>query len=226
MIVLKKVGKVYPHPTHPVKALSEISLNIEKGMFCLLMGPSGCGKSTLLNLLGGLDTPSTGEIWFDGKSTVDFKDKDWTTLRRSDIGMIFQFFNLIPMLTALENVALPLLLRGDPADRAGKKSAEALEDVGLGQRLAHLPSALSGGEMQRVAIARALAISPRLLLADEPTGNLDSHTGHDILSLLAAQIKKSGVTLLMATHSEQARVFADQIIVMKDSEIDRIETLR
>lgn len=226
MIVLNAVGKIYPHPTHPVKALKDISLNIAEGAFCLLMGPSGCGKSTLLNLMGGLDVPTSGEILFDGKSTRNFKDSDWTAMRRSRIGMIFQFFNLLPMLTAMENVSLPLLLRGDPADRSRKKAADALRNVGLAHRAAHLPSALSGGEMQRVAIARALAISPRLLLADEPTGNLDSKTGNEILAMLAAEIKTSGVSLFMATHSEQARAFADRIIVMKDSEIDRIETLR
>ncbi|MFQ5598461.1 MAG: ABC transporter ATP-binding protein [Nitrospiria bacterium] len=223
---MNKVGKVYPHPTHPVHALRDVSLTIEKGSFCLLMGPSGCGKSTLLNLMGGLDVPSSGEILFNGRSTADFADRDWTALRRFDIGMIFQFFNLLPMLTALENVCLPLLLRGDPPERAGMAASAALKNVGLDHRVDHLPSALSGGEMQRVAIARALAISPELLLADEPTGNLDSHTGDGILSLLSAQMRASGVTLLMATHSEQARSFADQIIHMKDSEIDRIESLK
>ncbi len=224
MIALKKVSKIYPHSTHPVKALNEISLSIDKGSFCLLMGPSGCGKSTLLNLLGGLDLPTSGEILFKGQSTIDFKDSDWTALRRSEIGMIFQFFNLLPMLTAAENVALPMLLRGNPPDLAKQKSIAALDKVGLAHRLDHLPSALSGGEMQRVAIARAMAISPLLLLADEPTGNLDSHTGNEILSLLAAQTKALGLTLLMATHSQQARSFADRIIFMKDSEIERIET--
>jgi len=226
MIEFKKVSKIYPHPTHPVTALKEISLTIKKGSFCLLMGPSGCGKSTLLNLLGGLDSPTSGEILLNGKSTRDFKDTDWTALRRSQIGMIFQFFNLLPMLTAKENVALPLLLRGDPAGPTDEKAVAALQAAGLGHRLDHLPSALSGGEMQRVAIARADAISPRLLLADEPTGNLDSHTGGEILSLMARRIKESGVTLLMATHSQQALSFADQIIVMKDSEIDRIEQVQ
>ncbi|MFQ5598612.1 MAG: ABC transporter ATP-binding protein, partial [Nitrospiria bacterium] len=204
MIELKKVSKTYPHPTHPVAALRDISLTIRKGSFSLLMGPSGCGKSTLLNLIGGLDQPTSGEIFFDGKSTVDFKDTDWTSLRRSKIGMIFQFFNLLPMLTAEENVALPLLLRGDPTHRTRDKAKMSLQNVGLGHRLDHLPSALSGGEMQRVAIARADAISPQLLLADEPTGNLDSSTGKEILALLASRSKKSGLTLLMATHSEQA----------------------
>jgi len=226
MIEFKKVSKIYPHATHPVTALNAVSLSISKGAFTLLMGPSGCGKSTLLNLMGGLDMPSAGEILFDGRSTSDFEDRDWTALRRADVGMIFQFFNLLPMLTAQENVALPLLLRGDPTNETQNKALEALNQVGLGHRLDHLPGALSGGEMQRVAIARADAISPKLLLADEPTGNLDSKTGSEILALLASRTKKSGLTLLMATHSAEAAAFADQIIYMKDSEIDRIEPLR
>ncbi len=225
MIILDKVSKIYPHSTHPVQALKDISLTIKAGSFTLLMGPSGCGKSTLLNLLGGLDMPSSGEILFDEKSTKYFNDRDWTALRRSEIGMIFQFFNLLPMLTAQENVALPLLLRGDPADQIQKKAVAVLEMVGLGHRLDHLPGALSGGEMQRVAIARADAISPKLLLADEPTGNLDSKTGQDILGLLASRTKASGLTLLMATHSQQAIEHADQVITMKDSEIEEIQEI-
>jgi len=187
------------------------------------MGPSGCGKSTLLNLIGGLDTPTSGEMMIEGKSTKDFKDSDWTALRRFKIGMIFQFFNLLPMLSAFENVSLPLLLRGDNKKEAKEKALQALFSVGLKHRIEHLPSALSGGEMQRVAIARADAISPRILLADEPTGNLDSKTGEDILRLLASRSKQSGLTLLMATHSPAAISHADQIITMKDAKIHRIE---
>ncbi len=226
MIRLNKVSKVYPHATHPVTALKTVSLEIPKGSFTLLMGPSGCGKSTLLNLIGGLDFPTSGEIFFDGQSTRCFEDKDWTTLRRSEIGMIFQFFNLLPMLSAQENVALPLLLRGGATHEVEQQAREALAQVGLSHRLDHLPAALSGGEMQRVAIARADGISPKLLLADEPTGNLDSKTGQDILKLLASHTQKSGLTLLMATHSMQAAAYADQIIHMKDSEVARVENLR
>ncbi len=226
MISLNKVSKVYPHATHPVTALKSVSLEIPKGSFTLLMGPSGCGKSTLLNLIGGLDFPTSGEIFFDGQSTLHFEDSDWTALRRSEIGMIFQFFNLLPMLSAQENIALPLLLRGDATEKTQQKAREALVQVGLRHRMDHLPAALSGGEMQRVAIARADAISPKLLLADEPTGNLDSKTGQDILKLLASRTQSSGLTLLMATHSSAAASFADQIIHMKDSEIDHIEILK
>ncbi|VAX31366.1 ABC-type antimicrobial peptide transport system, ATPase component [hydrothermal vent metagenome] len=226
MIHLKKVSKIYPHATQPVTALNAVSLKIPKGSFTLLMGPSGCGKSTLLNLIGGLDFPTSGEIFFDGQSTEHFEDRDWTVLRRSEIGMIFQFFNLLPMLSAQENIALPLLLRGDATAETQQKAREALARVGLRHRMDHLPAALSGGEMQRVAIARADAISPKLLLADEPTGNLDSKTGQEILKLLASRTQNSGLTLLMATHSIAAASFADQIIHMKDGEIDRIEILK
>ncbi|HZR47251.1 MAG TPA: ABC transporter ATP-binding protein [Candidatus Manganitrophaceae bacterium] len=223
MIELNEIAKVYPHPVHPVTALSKINLTVRKGSFSLLMGPSGCGKSTLLNLIGGLDQPTSGELTIAGRSTRRFSDADWTALRRWEIGMIFQFFNLLPMLTAFENVALPLLLRGDPQREAKEKAAAALTEVGLSRRFDHLPSALSGGEMQRVAIARADAMSPQILLADEPTGNLDSRIGEEILTLLASRSKSAGVTLLLATHSAQAIPFADQIIHLKDGRVERIE---
>ena len=223
LIELNEIAKVYPHPVHPVTALSKINLTVRKGSFSLLMGPSGCGKSTLLNLIGGLDQPTSGELTIAGRSTRRFSDADWTALRRREIGMIFQFFNLLPMLTAFENVALPLLLRGDPQREAKEKAAAALTAVGLSRRFDHLPSALSGGEMQRVAIARADAMSPQILLADEPTGNLDSRIGEEILTLLASRSKSAGVTLLLATHSAQAIPFADQIIHLKDGRVERIE---
>ncbi|MFQ5542854.1 MAG: ABC transporter ATP-binding protein [Nitrospiria bacterium] len=226
MIQLTQVDKIYPHSRHPVTAIRNVTLTINKGSFCLLMGPSGCGKSTLLNLIGGLDDPTSGEIIIAGRSTRYFVDADWTALRRTEIGMIFQFFNLLPMLTALENVALPLLLRGDVKKEGTEKARKALISVGLVHRLDHLPSALSGGEMQRVAIARADAISPCILLADEPTGNLDSKKGAEILSLLASRSREAGITLLMATHSQQALAYADQVIYMKDNRIDRIDLLR
>lgn len=225
MIELKNIRKTYPHPVHPVVALKEITLRIEKGSFSLLMGPSGCGKSTLLNLIGGLDQPTSGDIVINGRPTRNFTDADWTGLRRTEIGMIFQFFNLLPMLNALENVALPLLLRGDPPAEAKQRAQAALVSVGLEARLDHRPSALSGGEMQRVAIARADVVSPQILLADEPTGNLDSENGEEILKLLASRAR-AGVTLLLATHSPQAIPYADQILHLKDGRIERIERSR
>ncbi|MCG3116212.1 MAG: ABC transporter ATP-binding protein [Candidatus Manganitrophus sp. SA1] len=222
MIALKSVNKTYPHPVHPVAALKEITLKIEKGSFSLLMGPSGCGKSTLLNLIGGLDQPSSGDLMIAGRPTRGFTDADWTRLRRTEIGMIFQFFNLLPMLNALENVSLPLLLRGDRPEEAKRRATAALISVGLGNRLDHRPSALSGGEMQRVAIARADVVSPQILLADEPTGNLDSENGEEVLKLLSSRAR-AGVTLLLATHSPQAVPYADQIIHLKDGRVDRID---
>lgn len=224
MIELKSVNKTYPHPVHPVAALKEITLQIEKGSFSLLMGPSGCGKSTLLNLIGGLDQPSSGDLMIAGRLTRGFTDADWTRLRRTEIGMIFQFFNLLPMLNALENVALPLLLRGDRPEEAKRRATAALISVGLGNRLDHRPSALSGGEMQRVAIARADVVSPQILLADEPTGNLDSENGEEVLKLLSSRAR-AGVTLLLATHSPQAVPYADQIIHLKDGRVDRIDRI-
>ena len=223
VIELKEIHKVYPHPIHPVSALQNVSFQIEKGSFSLLMGPSGCGKSTLLNLIAGLDQPTSGEIMIAGRSTRHFKDAEWSELRRREIALIFQFFNLLPMLSAHENVVLPLLLRNEPPKIAREKAREALRAVGLSHRLDHLPSALSGGEMQRVAIARADVISPKILLADEPTGNLDSKIGEEILRLLASRSKESGATLLLATHSAQALPFADQIIYLKDGRVERIE---
>ena len=224
MIELKSVNKTYPHPVHPVAALKEITLQIEKGSFSLLMGPSGCGKSTLLNLIGGLDQPTSGDLMIAGRPTRGFTDADWTRLRRTEIGMIFQFFNLLPMLNALENVALPLLLRGDRPEEAKRRATAALISVGLGNRLDHRPSALSGGEMQRVAIARADVVSPQILLADEPTGNLDSENGEEVLKLLSSRAR-AGVTLLLATHSPQAVPYADQIIHLKDGRVDRIDRI-
>ncbi|WDT74935.1 MAG: ABC transporter ATP-binding protein [Candidatus Manganitrophus sp.] len=224
MIELKSVNKTYPHPVHPVAALKEITLQIEKGSFSFLMGPSGCGKSTLLNLIGGLDQPSSGDLMIAGRPTRGFTDADWTRLRRTEIGMIFQFFNLLPMLNALENVALPLLLRGDRPEEAKQRATAALISVGLGGRLDHRPSALSGGEMQRVAIARADVVSPQILLADEPTGNLDSENGEEVLKLLSSRAR-AGVTLLLATHSPQAVPYADQIIHLKDGRVDRIDRI-
>lgn len=224
MIELKSVNKTYPHPLHPVAALKEITLQIEKGSFSLLMGPSGCGKSTLLNLIGGLDQPTSGDLILGGRPTRGFTDGDWTRLRRTEIGMIFQFFNLLPMLNALENVALPLLLRGDRPEEAKRRATAALISVGLGNRRDHRPSALSGGEMQRVAIARADVVSPQILLADEPTGNLDSENGEEVLKLLSSRAR-AGVTLLLATHSPQAVPYADQIIHLKDGRVDRIDRI-
>jgi putative ABC transport system ATP-binding protein len=183
------------------------------------MGPSGCGKSTLLNLVGGLDVPTSGEILVNGLSIGTLSDRRLSLFRREKIGIVFQFFNLLPTLTARENVELPLLLKGVSPKEAGQKAEILLEQVGLAPRKHHGIHELSGGEMQRVAIARALIHDPEIILADEPTGNLDSKTGSDILKLLKTISEKSDYTVLLATHSQEAAHYADRIITLKDGMI-------
>jgi putative ABC transport system ATP-binding protein len=179
------------------------------------MGPSGSGKSTLLNLIGGLDQPTSGEIFIDDRPLHGISDDELTLIRRRRIGFIFQFFNLLPILTAVENVGLPLLLEGVPFARIKPKAVSLLEQVGLGARSEHRPEQLSGGEMQRVAIARALITEPAVLLADEPTGNLDSHTSEDIFLLLAS-LNEKGQTIVMVTHDPKAAAYGTRIITLKD----------
>jgi ABC-type lipoprotein export system ATPase subunit len=216
VVKLDHVYKEYQRGQALVPALRDICLDVSKGEFCALMGPSGCGKSTLLNLVAGLDTPTAGTIFLNGRSTLDFSDADWTALRREFIGMVFQAFHLLPGLTAGENVALPLLLSGGTGRAVHTRVAECLEAVGMHHREVHRPSELSGGEQQRVAIARALAPSPQLILADEPTGNLDSKSGAEIIALLRSLPQRFGQTVLLATHSQEAAQQADRVLLMKD----------
>jgi putative ABC transport system ATP-binding protein len=183
-----------------VIALEDINLDVTRGEMVSIIGPSGSGKSTLLNLIGGLDQPTSGEVHIDGQSIGGLTDDELTQLRRDKIGFIFQFFNLMPSLTCLENVALPLHLRGWPKRKIHARACELLDLVQLTHRLDHLPDELSGGERQRVAIARSLAASPPILLADEPTGNLDSHSGAEILDLIRALHEKLNATVLIVTH--------------------------
>src|SRR5213082_1955539 len=199
MIDLLRVTKQFAGKRQ-VTALDEVSLSIPRGEMVSLVGPSGSGKSTLLNLIGGLDRPTSGEIRIDGQAVAALSDDDLTRLRRDHIGFIFQFFNLLPSLNCLENVALPLHLKGLPKKKTVERARELLELVQLGHRLEHLPDELSGGERQRVAIARALAFYPPILLADEPTGNLDSHTGAEILKLIHDLHQRLGATVLIVTH--------------------------
>ena len=201
-------------------ALRDVTLHVPKGEFCALMGPSGCGKTTLLNLVAGLDVPTSGEVVLAGRSTEHFTDSDWTRLRRDCIGMVFQDFHLIPGLTALENVALPLLLRGEAGDVARTRAAESLDVVGMGHRTQHRPDELSGGEKQRVAIARALVHRPRVILADEPTGNLDSKNGEEIVALLRSLPQQFGQTVMLATHSSAAARHADRVHRMRDGQLE------
>lgn len=212
------VGKLYGE--HNVHALSDISLVIPRGQFVVVIGPSGCGKSTLLNLAGGIDHPTQGIVSWQGQSLSLVKEKQLTSLRRLGVGFVFQFFNLIETLTVGENVALPLELAGIKCKQEiESRTDELLSRVGLLPRKTFYPSSLSGGEMQRTAIARALVHNPPLVLADEPTGNLDSECGADILKLLSSFNRITRQTILMATHSADAIIYADRVIKMRDGKI-------
>ncbi len=218
MIQLKNVVKRY-EGKRTVHALRGVSFEIQQGEMVATMGPSGCGKSTLLNIIGGLDRPSEGSVLIDGTELSSLDDNALTRLRREKIGFIFQFFNLLPTLTAIENVALPLHLAGKGRKYSAARAHDLLEIVGLADRHDHLPDELSGGEQQRVAMARALALSPPLILADEPTGNLDSESGRQVLELfkkLQAQFK---TTVLMVTHDSTAASFCDRVIRMQDGTV-------
>jgi putative ABC transport system ATP-binding protein len=215
MIELLNAGKTYHQGVKEVHALRDVSFRIKKGEFLSIMGPSGSGKSTLLNLIGGLDQPTTGKIFIDGRPLHGISDDELTLLRRRRVGFIFQFFNLLPVLNAVENVTLPLLLEGIPISEIRPRAVRLLEQVGLGERTEHRPEQLSGGEMQRVAIARALITEPAVLLADEPTGNLDSHTSEEIFMLLRS-LNEKGQTIVMVTHDAKAAAYGSRIITLKD----------
>ncbi len=203
-----------------VAALDHVSVAVNSGEFAAIQGTSGSGKSTLLNVLGGLDHPTGGEIYFDSKPLAPLSKKAMARYRRNSIGMIFQGFNLISTMSAEENVGLALAFAGVRGAQRRQRAGELLERVGLADRLTHRPAELSGGEQQRVAIARALANRPRVLLADEPTGNLDSTRAHELLTLLRAMVGTDALTIIMVTHDhELARTFADRIILMKDGRV-------
>jgi putative ABC transport system ATP-binding protein len=202
-----------------VVALDSVDLEIAKGEMVSIVGPSGSGKSTLLNLIGGLDRPSSGEIRIDGQSVAELSDDDLTRLRRDKIGFIFQFFNLLPSLSCVENVALPLHLKGMGRREVEKRARELLETVQLGPRMEHLPDELSGGERQRVAIARALAFYPPVILADEPTGNLDSRTGAEILKLVHDLHDRLGATILIVTHDASVAESCPRTVTLRDARI-------
>jgi putative ABC transport system ATP-binding protein len=202
-----------------VTALNGVTLNIQKGEMVSIVGPSGSGKSTLLNMVGGLDRPSSGQIVIDGQVLSGLGDDDLTRLRRDKIGFVFQFFNLLPTLTAIENVCLPLHLRGWTRGKAQARARELLDLTGLGKRAEHLPEELSGGERQRVAIARALSIYPPILLGDEPTGNLDTATGIEILGLLQDLHTRLGSTVVIVTHDSGVSASCPRMVRMRDGEI-------
>jgi putative ABC transport system ATP-binding protein len=206
-----------------IEALRGINLEVAKGQFLALVGPSGSGKSTFLNLVGGLDRPTEGELWVDGEELSASKEKALTEHRRRRVGFVFQSFNLLPRLTALENVALPLMFVGVPEEERLDRARQLLNQVGLEGRLDHQPTQLSGGEQQRVAIARALVGQPAIILADEPTGNIDSATGAEIMALLRHLNRDEGVTLLLVTHDPEAASFADRVIQLRDGQIAQEE---
>jgi putative ABC transport system ATP-binding protein len=217
IIRFRDVTKIYPLPAGDVLALDRVSLDVMRGEFIAIMGPSGSGKSTLLNLLGCLDVPTTGELSINGTSISEMSDFDLTLLRRDTIGFIFQQFNLIPLLSVIENVEFPLLLKG--AVNSRKRTREVLLSVGFNEELfTHKPSELSGGQQQRVAIARALVTDPEILLCDEPTGNLDRKTGNGIMELLEASNRR-GRTVIMVTHDQKIAEYASRVIQIEDGRI-------
>jgi putative ABC transport system ATP-binding protein len=226
LIQMRGLSRNYSVAKTAVAALGGVDLTIPRGEFTALAGPSGSGKSTLLNLVGGLDRPSGGEIRVDGLSLGKASEKELVQYRRSRVGFIFQSFNLMPTLSALENVESPMVLAEVPRAERRARAVSLLESVGLAQRASHKPNELSGGEKQRVAIARALANRPALLLADEPTGNLDSKTGAIVLDLLCSLLKTNGVTLIMVTHDPEVATRSDRIIHLRDGSIQRIEHAR
>ncbi len=220
ILAAQGVSKIYQMGSNSVAALDDVSLQIGEGEFVAIQGTSGSGKSTLLNMLGGLDHPTKGEVFFASKPLGPFSKKEMARYRRFSVGMIFQNFNLIPTMTARENVALALAFGGLRGQQRRTRSSELLARVGLGDRLTHKPSELSGGEQQRVAIARALANNPKVLLADEPTGNLDSIRAQELLALLRDMVNQDALTILMVTHDhELAKTFADRIVFMKDGRV-------
>jgi putative ABC transport system ATP-binding protein len=223
MIHLESVSKHFDGKRQ-VTALDQVSLQISKGEMVSIVGASGSGKSTLLNLIGGLDRPSAGEVVIDGQHLGRVSDDELTRVRRDKIGFIFQFFNLLPTLNCLENVALPLHLRGWNRKQIDERARELLDLVKLGKRLEHLPEELSGGERQRVAIARALSVYPPVLLADEPTGNLDSHTGAEILALIRDLHQRFQTTILIVTHDMGVAESCERTIRLRDGKI--IEDIR
>jgi putative ABC transport system ATP-binding protein len=218
MISLARVSKHYDGKRQVV-ALDAVDLEVSRGEMVSIVGPSGSGKSTLLNLIGGLDRPSAGEIRIDGSTVGTLADDDLTRLRRDKIGFVFQFFNLLPSLTCVENVALPLHLKGLPRRETDRRARELLDLVQLGARMEHLPDELSGGERQRVAIARALAFHPPVLLADEPTGNLDSRTGAEILRLIHDLHQRLNATILVVTHDASVAESCPRTVTLRDGRI-------
>ena len=219
MLELKGIKKDYAAGENTVHALKGIDLKFRNHEFVSILGPSGCGKTTMLNIIGGLDQYTEGDLIINGRSTKDFKDKDWDTYRNHSIGFVFQSYNLIPHQTVLQNVELALTLSGVSKAERKKRAKKALEEVGLGNQLNKKPSQMSGGQMQRVSIARALVNNPDIILADEPTGALDYHTSKEILKLIEDVNQKYGNTVIMVTHNDAIKNMADRVIRLRDGQI-------
>ncbi len=222
LVRLEDVHKVYQMGTAEVHALAGVNLSLQRGNFCAIMGPSGSGKSTMLNLMGCLDRPTSGKLFLNRQDTAHLDDDSLSDLRLRELGFIFQSFNLIPQLTVLENIELPLYYLGWDATPSAERALELAEMVGLADRVTHRPNELSGGQQQRVAVARSLANDPSILLADEPTGNLDTVTGQQIMELLV-ELSRQGKTLILVTHEQDIAAYASHRIHMRDGLIDRVE---
>ncbi len=222
LIHTEDIRRHYRMGDETVHALDGVTVDIYEGEFLSIMGPSGSGKSTFFNMIGGLDIPTSGRIFFNDQDISKLTERQLAWLRCHNIGYIFQTFNLIPVMTAVENVSLPLIFSGIPLEEAEEQAAQVLARVGLGDRLRHHPFELSGGQQQRVAVARALANNPRVLLADEPTGNLDLRTGREIIELLDGLKRESGVTIISATHDVKMLSTSDRVLWILDGKIDRI----
>jgi putative ABC transport system ATP-binding protein len=216
LLVAENLHKAYVTGEARVTALAGVSFSVERGDFVALMGPSGCGKSTLLHLCGAMDRPTSGTLLLDGRDLSRLEDDELTRVRRERVGFVFQFFNLLPTLTVADNIALPCLLAGVAAADADTRARTLADRVGIAHRLNHYPQQISGGEMQRAAIARALIHQPSLVVADEPTGNLDSENGANVMALLETLNKETGVTILLATHAADVAAAARRVLTMRD----------
>lgn len=223
ILILEDVVKVYKMDGVETVALNGVFLKVRKGEFIAIMGPSGSGKSTMMHLMGCLDRPTLGKIFFEGKDTSKLSDDELAEIRNKKVGFVFQSFYLLPRYTALQNVELPLIYRGISPKERREKAKALLEKVGLGDRLYHRPTQLSGGQQQRVAIARALVVNPIVLLADEPTGNLDSKSSHEIMELISRLHKEEGLTIILVTHERDIADYAEKVIRMQDGKIIDIE---
>ena len=224
LIETRDLWKTYQMGDEEIHALRGVSIQIERGEYVAIMGPSGSGKSTLMNLIGCLDTPTTGEYWLNGQKVSDLTDDDLARIRNKEIGFVFQTFNLLPRADALHNVELPLIYAGMGSKQRRERAARSLQQVGLGDRMDHRPNELSGGQRQRVAVARALVNEPSILLADEPTGNLDSATGNEIMALFQ-ELHDSGQTIVLVTHEHDIAAHAHRQIHLLDGKIARDERM-